>query len=94
MGYEIMTPETPGYPFTGALVILVNNTPGPAVKAATDAIAELFTEFCDEDLSVTFSLTTDNGPCLYINGPAGFLESMKDYADRNYPRLAAEWEQV
>lgn len=83
-----------GDPYTGALVIAINDTAGEPAKVAGDAIAEIFGRFGAQDLSLNFRMATDNGPVLYITGPAESLSRISSYADANYPRLAAEWEQI
>lgn len=80
-------------PYTGDLVIAINDTPGTPIEACTAVIAELRDHLGDRNFQfLQFALMTENAPALCISGPDDILESVYSYAP--YPRLAAEWCQI
>jgi hypothetical protein len=82
-----------GNPFTGDLVIAINDTPGAPVEACCGVIAELLAFLGPRDFQrLEFSFTVDGGPALTVAGPDSVLRAVYSYAP--YPRLAAEWCQV
>jgi hypothetical protein len=83
-----------GNPFTGDLVIAINDTPGTPVEACCRVIAELLAFLGPRDFQqLGFNFTVDHGrPALTVCGPDAILRSVDDYAP--YPRLAAEWCQI
>jgi hypothetical protein len=88
-----------GNPFTGDIVIAINDTPGPFITVGANVAAEILAHIGSEEfmqLQFLFEVEDRNNdsPGIVISGPGAILTRVMEYASGNYPRLGAEWCQV
>jgi hypothetical protein len=88
-----------GNPFTGDIVIQINDIPGggeySALSACSGAVAEIFGLLGAVDFQeVQFLFIVEDHPAIIVSGPRAVTDRVMDYATLKYPRLGAEWCQI
>lgn len=82
-------------PFTGDLVISINDTPAAPFEAGVTVVAEILAHIGASDFQqLQFTFIVEDHPALYLDGPGEILAIVDGYASGNYPRLGAEWCQI
>jgi hypothetical protein len=88
-----------GNPFTGDIIIAINDTPGTFLTVGANVAAEILAHIGSEEfmqLQFLFEVEDrDNDhPGIVVSGPGAILTRVMEYASDNYPRLGAEWCQI